>query len=138
MVDVAGKAVTRAKRLRAVRSGCPRSHPPDSHRRGQEGRPAPDRAPRRHPRGEADLLADSALSSAPDFIVDVELIPTSPGYDIEACVRTTAQTGVEMEALTAVSVAALTIYDMVKAVDKRMVIGQIRLMKKSGGKSGPS
>ncbi len=50
--------------------------------------------------------------------------------------RTTGQTGVEMEALTAVSVAALTIYDMVKAVDKRMVIGQIRLMKKTGGKSG--
>jgi cyclic pyranopterin phosphate synthase len=68
--------------------------------------------------------------------VKVELIPTATGYDIEAVVRTTAQTGVEMEALTAVSVAALTIYDMVKAVDKRMVIGQIRLMKKTGGKSG--
>jgi len=58
------------------------------------------------------------------------------GYDIEARVRTTAQTGVEMEALTAVAVAALTIYDMVKAVDKSMVIGDIRLMKKTGGKSG--
>ena len=68
--------------------------------------------------------------------VDVELTPRPRGYDIEARVRTTAQTGVEMEALTAVAVAALTIYDMVKAVDKRMVIGQIRLMKKSGGKSG--
>jgi cyclic pyranopterin phosphate synthase len=68
--------------------------------------------------------------------VNVELIPTASGYDIEARVRTTAQTGVEMEALTAVSVAALTVYDMVKAVDKRMVIGQIRLMKKTGGKSG--
>ncbi|MGE0451567.1 MAG: cyclic pyranopterin monophosphate synthase MoaC [Vicinamibacterales bacterium] len=69
--------------------------------------------------------------------VAVELTPTTRGYEIEACVRTTAQTGVEMEALTAVAVAALTIYDMLKAVDKRMVIGQIRLMKKSGGKSGP-
>jgi cyclic pyranopterin phosphate synthase len=68
--------------------------------------------------------------------VNVELIPTRTGYDIEGRVRTTAQTGVEMEALTAVAVAALTIYDMVKAVDKRMVIGQIRLMKKTGGKSG--
>jgi cyclic pyranopterin phosphate synthase len=68
--------------------------------------------------------------------VNVELIPTPTGYDIEARVRTTAQTGVEMEALTAVAVAALTIYDMVKAVDKRMVIGRIRLMKKTGGKSG--
>lgn len=67
---------------------------------------------------------------------NVELIPTATGYEIEARVRTTGQTGVEMEALTAVSVAALTIYDMVKAVDKRMVIGQIRLMKKTGGKSG--
>ena len=50
--------------------------------------------------------------------------------------RTTAQTGVEMEALTAVSVAALTIYDMVKAVDKAMVIGEIRLLEKRGGRSG--
>ena len=68
--------------------------------------------------------------------VDVELFPTTRGYDIEARVRTTAQTGVEMEALTAVSVAALTIYDMVKAVDKRMVIGNIRLEYKAGGRSG--
>jgi cyclic pyranopterin phosphate synthase len=68
--------------------------------------------------------------------VGVELLPTARGYDIEARVRTTAQTGVEMEALTAVAIAALTIYDMVKAVDKRMVIGAIRLMKKTGGKSG--
>ena len=68
--------------------------------------------------------------------IDVDLVPTARGYDIEARVRTSAQTGVEMEALTAVAVAALTIYDMLKAVDKRMTIGQIRLMKKSGGKSG--
>jgi len=68
--------------------------------------------------------------------VDVELTPRQRGYDIEARVRTSAQTGVEMEALTAVAVAALTIYDMVKAVDKAMVIGDIRLMFKSGGRSG--
>ena len=68
--------------------------------------------------------------------VQVELTPTPRGYDIEARVRTTAQTGVEMEALTAVAVAALTVYDMIKAVDKSMVIGDIRLMKKTGGKSG--
>jgi len=68
--------------------------------------------------------------------VDVELTPRARGYDIEARVRTTAQTGVEMEALTAVAVAALTIYDMVKAVDKAMVIGDITLMFKSGGRSG--
>jgi len=68
--------------------------------------------------------------------VNVDLIPTARGYDIEARVRTTAQTGVEMEALTAVAVAALTIYDMVKAVDKAMVIGNIQLEYKSGGRSG--
>ena len=50
--------------------------------------------------------------------------------------RTSAQTGVEMEALTAVAVAALTIYDMVKAVDRTMVIGDIRVLFKSGGRSG--
>ena len=68
--------------------------------------------------------------------VDVDLTPTARGYDIEARVRTTAQTGVEMEALTAVAVAALTIYDMIKAVDKAMVIGDIHLAFKSGGRSG--
>ena len=62
---------------------------------------------------------------------DVRLTRAGDGYDIEATVRTTAQTGVEMEALTAVSVAALTVYDMVKAVDKSMVIGDIRLVKKT-------
>ena len=66
----------------------------------------------------------------------MELTPTARGYAIEARVRTTAQTGVEMEALTAVAVAALTIYDMVKAVDKTMVIGDIQLEFKSGGRSG--
>jgi cyclic pyranopterin phosphate synthase len=68
--------------------------------------------------------------------IQVDVVPTACGYDIEARVRTTAQTGVEMEALTAVAVAALTIYDMVKALDKAMVIGGVRLMKKSGGRSG--
>jgi cyclic pyranopterin phosphate synthase len=68
--------------------------------------------------------------------VDVELRPLRDGYEIEARARTTAQTGVEMEALTAVSVAALTIYDMVKAADKAMVIGEIRLVEKRGGRSG--
>jgi cyclic pyranopterin phosphate synthase len=66
---------------------------------------------------------------------DVTLHPKRDGYEIEARVRTTAQTGAEMEALTAVAVAALTIYDMVKAVDKAMVIGDIRLLEKRGGKS---
>lgn len=68
--------------------------------------------------------------------VSVELTPTSRGYRILARVRTSAQTGVEMEALVAVSVAALTIYDMLKAVDKTMVIGDICLLEKTGGRSG--
>jgi cyclic pyranopterin phosphate synthase len=68
--------------------------------------------------------------------VSVELTPTRRGYRIEGRVRTEGKTGVEMEALTAVSVAALTIYDMVKAVDKDMVIGDICLVEKSGGRSG--
>jgi cyclic pyranopterin phosphate synthase len=68
--------------------------------------------------------------------VSVELTPTRRGYRIEARVRTSAQTGVEMEALTAVAVAALTVYDMVKAVDKEMVIGGICLVEKQGGRSG--
>jgi cyclic pyranopterin phosphate synthase len=55
---------------------------------------------------------------------------------IEATARTTAQTGVEMEALTAASIAALTLYDMLKAVDKGLVIERVRLLAKSGGKSG--
>jgi cyclic pyranopterin monophosphate synthase len=70
--------------------------------------------------------------------VSLELIadPTLPGVRIEATVKTSGQTGVEMEALTAVSVAALTVYDMVKAVEKSMVIDGIRLILKDGGKSG--
>ncbi len=69
--------------------------------------------------------------------VQVDLAPTRQGFVIEARVRTNAQTGVEMEALTAVAVALLTIYDMVKVVDKAMVIGDICLISKTGGKSGP-
>lgn len=72
----------------------------------------------------------------PLTVVKVEITPIPSGYALEARVRTSAQTGVEMEALTAVAVAALTIYDMVKAVDKAMVIGEICLLEKRGGKSG--
>jgi cyclic pyranopterin phosphate synthase len=68
--------------------------------------------------------------------VDVDLIPTRRGYRIESRVRTAGQTGVEMEALTAVAVAALTVYDMVKAVDKAMEITDIYLLEKKGGRSG--
>lgn len=68
--------------------------------------------------------------------VAVDLTPNKKGYDIEARVRISGKTGVEMEALTAVAVAALTLYDMVKAVDKSMVIGEIELVEKKGGRSG--
>jgi cyclic pyranopterin phosphate synthase len=68
--------------------------------------------------------------------VSVDLTPTRRGYRIESRVRTNGPTGVEMEALTAVSVAALTIYDMVKAVDKAMVISGICVLEKSGGRIG--
>ncbi|MEM8956711.1 MAG: cyclic pyranopterin monophosphate synthase MoaC [Pseudomonadota bacterium] len=68
--------------------------------------------------------------------VELTADPDLPGVRIEATVRTSGQTGVEMEALSAVSIAALTLYDMVKAVEKSMVITGIRLLKKDGGKSG--
>ncbi|CUJ94317.1 Molybdenum cofactor biosynthesis protein C [Ruegeria denitrificans] len=69
---------------------------------------------------------------AVELTLDTEL----PGVQIEATVKTSGQTGVEMEALTAVSTAALTVYDMTKAVDKAMEIGGIRVLLKDGGKSG--
>jgi cyclic pyranopterin phosphate synthase len=69
--------------------------------------------------------------------VDVDVTPGPRGFAIEARVRTDARTGAEMEALHAVAVAALTVYDMVKAVDKGMTIGDIHLVRKSGGRSGP-
>jgi len=75
--------------------------------------------------------------------VSVEFEPREPGdgddlatIDITATVRTTGKTGVEMEALTAVAIAGLTIYDMCKAVDRRMQLDAVRLVQKSGGKSG--
>lgn len=70
--------------------------------------------------------------------VGLELVPDPdlPGIRVTATVRTSGQTGVEMEALTAVSVACLTVYDMLKAAEKGMRIENIRLLKKTGGKSG--
>lgn len=77
-----------------------------------------------HPLALTKVSVDFAPSEAP------------PGFHIRATASVTGQTGVEMEALTAVSVAALTLYDMIKAVDKGMEIGAIRLASKSGGRSG--
>jgi cyclic pyranopterin phosphate synthase len=67
---------------------------------------------------------------------DVQITIEENGARVTATASTGAQTGVEMEALTAVSVAALTLYDMLKAIDRGMVIGEIRLERKSGGRSG--
>ncbi len=68
--------------------------------------------------------------------IDIDEEPQLPGLRVTATVKLTGQTGVEMEALTAVSVTCLTIYDMAKAADKGMEIGGIRLIEKTGGKSG--
>lgn len=73
-------------------------------------------------------ISKAAIKLTPD--------PNLPGVRIRATVKTTGQTGVEMEALTAVSTAALTVYDMIKAVDKAMQIGGIKVTLKDGGKSG--
>ena len=97
--------------------------------------------------GVARLAGIMAAKKTPDLIplchplmlskVEVSLAPTPPDrVEIEATVRLTGQTGVEMEALTAVSAAALTVYDMCKAVDRGMRIEEIRLTHKDGGKSG--
>lgn len=98
--------------------------------------------------GVARLAGIMGAKKTPDLIplchplpitkvaVEFEALPDLPGFRIEATVRTTGQTGVEMEALTAVSTAALTVYDMVKAADKAMEIHGIRVILKDGGKSG--
>lgn len=98
--------------------------------------------------GVARVAGIMAAKRTPDLIplchpialtgVDVHFRPDREHsrVEIEAKTRTTGQTGVEMEAMTAVSAAALAIYDMCKAVDREMVIGTIRLVHKSGGKSG--
>ncbi|WP_170600415.1 cyclic pyranopterin monophosphate synthase MoaC [Ruegeria arenilitoris] len=98
--------------------------------------------------GVARLAGIMGAKKTPDLIplchplpvtkvsVDLTLDPGLPGVQIEATVKTTGQTGVEMEALTAVSTAALTVYDMAKALDKAMEIGGIRVLLKDGGKSG--
>jgi cyclic pyranopterin monophosphate synthase len=137
MVDVSAKAVTAreavargritmsAAALRQVRRGAVKKGDPL-----QAARLAGIMAAKRTA-GLIPLCHPLALTHA-----DVTLTPRRDGYDLEAVVRTSGQTGVEMEALTAVAVAALTIYDMVKAVDRAMRIGDIRLVAKSGGRSG--
>jgi cyclic pyranopterin phosphate synthase len=131
MVDVSGKAVSAREAvargririskeaLRMIRAGTMKKGDPL-----QAARLAGIMAAKR----TSDLIP--LCHPLPLTHADVTLTAVPEGYDIEARVRTTARTGVEMEALTAVSVAALTIYDMVKAVDKAMVIDRIRLVEK--------
>jgi cyclic pyranopterin phosphate synthase len=137
MVDVGGKRVTRRE---AVARGVI-TIAPDALaliRAGKIAKGDPLQAARvagiMAAKRTADLIP--LCHSLPLSHLDVELRELPNGYEIEACARTIAQTGVEMEALTAVAAAALTIYDMVKAVDKTMVIGEICLIKKTGGRSG--
>ncbi len=84
----------------------------------------------------ADLIPLCHPLALSKVALDLTTAEDPPRVEIEATVKTTGQTGVEMEALTAVSTAALTVYDMVKAVDKAMHITDIRLAFKDGGKSG--
>lgn len=84
----------------------------------------------------ADLIPLCHPLALTQVVVDIAIDDALPGFVLRAEVRTSGQTGVEMEALTAVSVAALTLFDMLKAVDKAMVIGAIRVTAKSGGRSG--
>lgn len=84
----------------------------------------------------ADLIPLCHPLALTQVVVDIAIDDALLGFVLRAEVRTSGQTGVEMEALTAVSVAALTLFDMLKAVDKGMVIGAIRVTAKSGGRSG--
>ena len=139
MVDVGGKADT--KRI-AVAEGHVKMLPATL-KAVTEGN-----APKGDVLGVARIAGIQAAKKTADLIplchplaltrIAVDLVPDDalPGIRITAQVELTGKTGVEMEALTAVSVAALTIYDMAKALEKSMEIGPIRLRSKSGGKSG--
>lgn len=139
MVDVSDKAVTSRT---AVAEGYIRMSPESL------GIITEGRASKGDVAGVARLAGILAAKKTSDLIplchplplsrvaIDIAPDPALPGLRVEASVKTTGRTGVEMEALTAVSVACLTIYDMVKAVEKSMTIGGIRLTFKDGGKSG--
>jgi len=137
MVDVSGKDVT--SRV-AVATGRVLVSPTVVGLLRGEGVPKGDAL------GVARVAGIMAAKRTPDLVplchplaisgVAVDLAVADDAVEITATVRTTDRTGVEMEALTAVSVAALTVVDMVKAVDKGAVISDVRLESKSGGKSG--
>jgi len=137
MVDVSAKPVTER---RAVASGVVRMRP-ETLRAIRERR-----TPKGDPLEAARLAGILAAKRTAELIplchplplthVDVEVELTEEGIALTASAATTAQTGVEMEALVAVSIAALTLYDMCKAIDREMTITDIRLERKTGGRSG--
>ena len=138
MVDVTPKEPTHR---RAVARGRvymqPETTPLVAEGRGRQGRRARRGPRRRHPGGQAHRPTSSRsatrCSSAP-VLVNFQIEDTY--IEVEAQVDTVDRTGVEMEALTACSVAALTIYDMCKSADRSMVIGDLALWEKTGGRSG--
>ncbi|MEJ6707419.1 MAG: cyclic pyranopterin monophosphate synthase MoaC [Amylibacter sp.] len=137
MVDVSDKAIT--ARVATARGRVVMA--PETRAMIEEGR-----AKKGDVLSVARLAGIMGAKKTPDLIplchplaitkVSVDLSYAEDGVEIEATVKTTGQTGVEMEALTAVNIAALTVYDMVKAVDKTMQITDIRVVLKDGGKSG--
>jgi cyclic pyranopterin phosphate synthase len=84
----------------------------------------------------ADLIPLCHNIALTDVSIDIDVDDSLPGLRVTATAATVGKTGVEMEALTAVAVALLTVYDMAKSMDRAMTIGQIELLEKSGGKSG--
>jgi cyclic pyranopterin phosphate synthase len=137
MVDVGDKAVThRTATARGFVRMAPETLAVASQRDTKKGDPI----------AIAELAGIMATKRTADLIplchplplsgVKLDITVAEAGLSVEARVRTTGQTGVEMEALTAVSVACLTLYDMLKALDKAMVIDGIELVEKTGGKSG--
>ncbi len=137
MVDVGAKAVTART---AEASGFVRMSP------ATVAAVRERRTPKGDPLETARLAGIMAAKRTAELIplchslplthADVRITLEEDGAKITATASTSAQTGVEMEALTAVSVAALTLYDMLKAIDRGMIIGEIRLERKSGGRSG--
>ena len=139
MVDVSDKAVT--NRIAVARNWIRMQ--PETLSLIEEGR-----AKKGDVAGVARLAGIMAAKKTPDLIplchplpiakasIEIEVDRALPGLRLTATVKTTGQTGVEMEALTAASVAALTVYDMVKAVDRGMEIGGLHVALKDGGKSG--
>ncbi|MBL8547839.1 MAG: cyclic pyranopterin monophosphate synthase MoaC [Hyphomonadaceae bacterium] len=139
MVDVGGKEATRRT---AIATGCIRTHA-ETLRRALSGD-----LPKGDVRAIAEIAGVMAGKRTSELIplchplalssLQVEVTPDHdlPGFRVRASARVTGQTGVEMEALTAVSVACLTLYDMLKAVDRNMTIEGVCLEEKHGGASG--